>query len=80
VLASVIQEGVVVALAGLATGFGASLALLEVLRSVTGGIEPLDPSSYVAVALVLTLSTAAACWVPTCRAMRLDPATTLRQG
>ena len=80
VLTSVFKEGLAVAVAGLVAGFGGSLALLEVMRSVTFGIEPLDPLTYAAVAVVLTLSTAAACWIPAVRAMRLDPATTLRQA
>jgi putative ABC transport system permease protein len=80
VLTSVFKEGLAVAVAGLAAGFAGSLALLEVLRSVTFGIEPLDPLTYASVAVVLTLSTAAACWIPAVRAMRLDPATTLRQA
>jgi predicted permease len=80
VLASVMKEGLVVAAGGLAAGFAASLALVEVLRTVTFGIEPLDPLTYGGVALVLAVSTLAACWVPARRAMRVDPAVALRQA
>jgi putative ABC transport system permease protein len=80
VLTSVMREGLAVAVGGLATGFAASLALLEVLRTVAFGIEPLDLVTYGAVGLVLTTSTLAACWVPARRAMRVDPAVSLRRA
>ena len=80
VLTSMLREGLVVAVGGLAAGFAASLGLVEVLRTVTFGIEPLDPLTYGGVALVLTVSTLAACWVPARRAMRIDPALALRQA
>jgi ABC-type lipoprotein release transport system permease subunit len=37
-----------------------------------------DPLTFVSVAGVMLIASAAACWLPTRRAAHLDPATTLR--
>ena len=80
VLGQTIREGLIVAAAGLAIGFAASAALIEVLRSVAFGIRPLDPLTYAGVAAVLGVATILACWVPARRAMRVDPAGVIRGG
>ena len=79
-LRETIREGVIVAAVGLLAGFAASLALVEVLRAVAFGVEPLDPVTYAGVAVVLGAATVLACWVPARRAMRVDPAVAMRQA
>ena len=78
VLGQTIREGLIVAAAGLAVGFAGSAALVGVLRSVAFGVQPLDPLTYVTVAVVLGAATVLACWVPARRAMRVDPAGVMR--
>jgi putative ABC transport system permease protein len=66
-------------LIGLAIGIGASLAATRLLRSQLFGVQPADPLSYVAVALVLSLVGLAACYIPARRAASVDPLVALRQ-
>jgi ABC-type antimicrobial peptide transport system permease subunit len=64
---------------GIAAGAAASFAASTWVRSLLYGIEPSDArSSGVAIALLLITAVAAAA-APVWRALRLDPAATLRQ-
>jgi putative ABC transport system permease protein len=63
---------------GLLVGlFGAAL-LMRWLSTELYGVEPTDPSTYAVVALSLVIVTAAACYLPTRRAMHVDPAIVFR--
>jgi putative ABC transport system permease protein len=64
---------------GLAVGIPASLAAARLLRSQLFGVEPDDPISYVAVAAVLGVIAAMACYIPARRAANVDPMVALRQ-
>ena len=64
--------------AGAALGIGLSVALTRVLTSVLFGVEPLDPATFGAVAVVLVLTASAAIAGPAWRAARIDPAVALR--
>jgi predicted permease len=63
---------------GLTAGLALSVAAGTVLRSFLFGLHPLDPISYAAVAVVLMASALIATAVPLRRALRVDPAVTLR--
>ncbi len=63
---------------GLAAGFLASAALLRLTSALLYGVEPVDPVSYVAAALVILLCAALGATVPLLRALRIDPAAALR--
>ena len=65
-------------LAGAAVGLLAAQALGAVLGEYLYGISPRDPLAYVLVLVVLLLASATATFVPARRALRLDPAVTLR--
>jgi ABC-type lipoprotein release transport system permease subunit len=41
-------------------------------------VEPADPATYAAIAVVLALSGAMATWLPARRATRVDPVTAIR--
>ena len=79
VMRQVLGEGVVQAAIGLAIGLGASLALMQGLRSILFGVEPTDPLTLVAVGAALMLVALVAVAAPAVRAMRTDPVVALRQ-
>lgn len=63
---------------GMSLGLAGALIAARSLRSLLFGIEPWDPLSQgVTIALLGAVAVAAA-WIPTRRAMRVDPATVLR--
>jgi ABC-type antimicrobial peptide transport system permease subunit len=63
---------------GVVFGLVLSVAGGFVLRSYLFGLSPLDPVAYLAVTGLLILAAALATAVPSRRAMRVDPAATLK--
>ena len=63
---------------GLVTGLAASIALTRFLSSRLFNVTPTDPATYAAVATLLSAAALAAAFVPTLRALRIDPVQTLR--
>ena len=79
VMRQVLGEGARQAAIGLVIGLGASLALMQGMRTILFGIEPTDPITLVSVGVSLMLVALLAVAVPALRAMRVDPVTALRQ-
>jgi ABC-type antimicrobial peptide transport system permease subunit len=65
--------------AGIAIGVIASLATTRFLGRLLYGLSPNDPVTFLGVAAVLLAVAALATWLPARRAMRVDPAVTLRE-
>jgi putative ABC transport system permease protein len=63
---------------GIAVGALAVVASAGVIRSFLFGVSPLDPQTYLAVGLILSLVTILAAWLPTRRACRINPIVALR--
>jgi ABC-type antimicrobial peptide transport system permease subunit len=76
----VLVRGLRIAVTGTALGVLAALALSGALEHLLYGVEPLDPLTLSAVALLLTLTVLAASALPALRAARVDPMTALRSG
>jgi putative ABC transport system permease protein len=74
----VLRRGLALAIAGLALGVVAALALSQLLSSLLFGVGAGDPATYAGVSTLLLLVSAAACWFPARRATRVDPVTALR--
>jgi len=78
ILSYVLYNGLRVVAAGMVIGLLASLGLSRFLASQIWGISTTDPLTFAAVAVLLTLATLAACYIPARRAMRVDPMVALR--
>jgi predicted permease len=78
IILGVVRQSLMVALAGLAAGLTAAALVGQVIRRFLFGVSPLDPVTYGAVALLMTLLAIAAAWVPARRAAGVDPMKTLR--
>jgi putative ABC transport system permease protein len=74
----VISHGLKLVLAGLAVGAMLALVLTRAMQRVLFEVPPSDPVTYVAVALLLAATGAAAAWLPAYRASTTDPAVVLR--
>jgi ABC-type antimicrobial peptide transport system permease subunit len=74
----ILREGGVLLAIGLVVGVaGASLAT-RVIRGLLFGVAPHDPTTFIAVAVMMAAIGIAACWIPALRAARIDPAITMR--
>ena len=78
VLSLVIRQAVRLAVTGIAIGTVIAFSLTPLLAWQLFHVTPTDPLTYLAVAFTLGLTAIFAALVPARRAMRIDPATTLR--
>jgi putative ABC transport system permease protein len=78
VVGSVFAAGMALALAGLALGIVAALALSRFARGLVFGVPTTDPVTYALVACVLLVACALALLLPSRRAARIDPMEALR--
>ncbi len=76
----VIGEGATLCAIGIALGLVAALAATRWLSSELHGVNPADPLTYAAAASAVAIVSLAACYLPTRRAMRVDPLIVLREG
>jgi putative ABC transport system permease protein len=78
VLALIAKQGLKLSLTGVGLGVAAAMALMHLMSSLIYGVRPSDPPTFIAVSIVLTLVTLAACWFPARRATKIDPMVALR--
>jgi ABC-type antimicrobial peptide transport system permease subunit len=78
VLTDVLRQGAAMTVAGLALGLTGAAIFGRYLEGILFGVEPLDPSTFVGVAVLFTTIAALACYVPARRATRVDPLVALR--
>jgi putative ABC transport system permease protein len=74
----ILGRGLKLAIAGLAIGLAATLALTRVLTTMLFEISPHDPWILAGASLLMVAVTMAACYLPARRATRVDPIATLR--
>jgi ABC-type antimicrobial peptide transport system permease subunit len=74
----VVGHAVRVTAAGVMIGLTLSALLGRMLTTVLFGVQPLDAPTFGAVAVVLVLTAALATAAPAWRAIRVDPAVSLR--
>ena len=78
VLAPVIREGILLAAAGIAVGLVGAFAVTRVLASFLFGIGATDPLTFILVSALLVLVALLASYIPSRRALRVDPLIALR--
>jgi putative ABC transport system permease protein len=78
VLGSVMREGLGLAVAGIGIGLGAAFLAVRLIASFLFGVGAGDPATFAAVAALLLVVALAACYVPSRRALRVDPIAALR--
>jgi ABC-type antimicrobial peptide transport system permease subunit len=74
----ILREALLLAVAGLAIGVPAALALAQLVKSQLYGVAPADPLTLIAGALLLLVIALLAAWIPARRAARVDPLEALR--
>jgi putative ABC transport system permease protein len=78
VIRVVLKEGFVLAVAGVAIGLAGALAATRILGTFLFGIGATDPLTFSLVSLLLLIIALAASYIPSRRALRVDPLTALR--
>src|SRR6185437_15024974 len=78
ILKLILGRGAKLALLGVAIGILAATALTRLMSTLLFGVNPSDPATLAAVAVLLMLVAMAACYIPARRAMRVDPMIALR--
>jgi putative ABC transport system permease protein len=74
----IVSRGMTLTLGGVAIGLAGAAAVSRVLTSLLFEVSPYDPASFAATIVVLVGVALLACWLPTRRALRVEPAVALR--
>ncbi|NNM07021.1 MAG: ABC transporter permease [Gemmatimonadetes bacterium] len=74
----VLRKGLALALIGVVVGLGAALGLTRLMEALLYGVSPLDPLTFVSVALALTAVALAASYFPARKASKVDPVVAIR--
>jgi len=79
VLRLILGQGMRPIAAGIEIGLGGAFALSRFIASLLFGVKPIDPITYAAVVLTVTVTALLSCYVPARRALRVDPVAALRE-
>jgi putative ABC transport system permease protein len=79
VVGLILRGGLKLILLGVAIGLAGAAAVTRFLANVLFNIRPDDAATFAGVSLLLILVTLIACYIPARRALRIDPASALRQ-
>jgi len=79
ILNLVVGEGLRLSAAGMVTGIAGALAATRVMASLLVGVNPTDPITFAAIALLFAAIAVTASWLPAHRASRLDPMVAIRE-
>jgi ABC-type antimicrobial peptide transport system permease subunit len=74
----VLRQGALLVLIGIAVGLVTSLFVVQLIRTLLYGIQPIDPVTFVSVPVLLLAVAFLASYFPAWRASRVDPMVALR--
>ena len=74
----VLFQGLTLAMVGALVGIGAAIGVTRYLGSLLYGIRATDPATFVIIAFLLIAVALLACYIPSRRAIRVDPLVALR--
>jgi ABC-type antimicrobial peptide transport system permease subunit len=78
VLGLILRRGLVLTVVGLVIGFAIAFASTRLLETQLYEVKVYDPFTFVSVALLLTVVSLLACYLPARRAAKVDPLEALR--
>jgi putative ABC transport system permease protein len=79
ILVSVLRQGAILAVIGVLVGSVMAAAMTRTLQSFVFGVSTLHAATFLIVAAILVVVAVVASFVPSLRALRLNPVTALRQ-
>jgi len=79
VFGMVARHAVILVGSGTVLGLGAALVIGRLLGQILYGVEPTDPLSFLIVLSMMLAIAALACWIPTYRAIHINPIRALRE-
>jgi ABC-type antimicrobial peptide transport system permease subunit len=74
----IFRQGIAMLVAGLFFGNLCALSLAAVTEHVLGGFGAPEPLTYLGVAILISVATLLACYIPARHAMKVDPMVALR--
>lgn len=78
VMAMILGQGLKLAGIGLAIGVAVAFGITRLMATMLYGVKPADPAVFLGVAAALTMVALGASFVPSLRALRIQPASALR--
>jgi putative ABC transport system permease protein len=78
ILQMILRQGLELAIAGAAVGLVGALIASHLMAGLLYGVRPIDPVTFVGVAILLIGIALLACYIPARRATRVDPMVALR--